>query len=175
MIQKLYSESVVHRATVFRRYNTFSEGRKLIYDQQRNGRRTMTRTRKNIAHIADISKENHRFSCRLIAEWTGIPKTIVQQILRENLQKWKLCLQFVPQASTAEQKEQRLYHAYDLTETIKSDANFLDSTIGMSNISIIIDFFGLWFCNAGKIKKNLFHKLFSKFSLHFRNPIQIFL
>ncbi len=42
-------------------------------------------------------------------------------------------------------------------------------------LSTIIDFFGLWFCNAGKFFLYLFHKLFSKFSLHFQDPIQIFL
>ncbi len=40
------------------------------------------------------------------------------------------CMRFVPHALTAEQKEQqRLNHTYDLTETIKSDPNFLDSII----------------------------------------------
>ncbi len=53
----------------------------------------------------------------------------MQQILCEDLQKWKLCAWFVPHALTPEQKEQRLNHAYDLIETIKSDPNFLDSKI----------------------------------------------
>ncbi len=53
----------------------------------------------------------------------------MQQILREDLQKWKLCAQFVPHALTVEQKEQRLNHIYDLIETIKNDSNFLDSII----------------------------------------------
>ncbi len=38
-------------------------------------------------------------------------------------------MRFVPHASTAEQKEQHLNHAYDLIETIKSGPNFLDSII----------------------------------------------
>ncbi len=46
--------------------------------------------------------------CADSAEWTRIPKTIVQQILRDDLQKQKLCVRFVPHALTAEQKEQRL-------------------------------------------------------------------
>ncbi len=33
MIQKVYSESAVHRATMFHWYNTFSEGRELICDE----------------------------------------------------------------------------------------------------------------------------------------------
>ncbi len=53
----------------------------------------------------------------------------MQQILREDLQKQKLFARFVPHALIAKQKEQRLNDAYDLTKTIKSDSNFLDSII----------------------------------------------
>ncbi len=87
MIQKVYGKSVVHRTAAFRWYDTFSEGRESIHDEQRSGRPMMTRTRKNIARIADILKEDCQFLCILIAEWTGIPKTIVQQNLYEDLQK----------------------------------------------------------------------------------------
>ncbi len=52
---------------------------------QRNGKQTLTRTLKNIARVVDILKEDHRSLCRLIAEQMGIPKTIVQQILRKDL------------------------------------------------------------------------------------------
>ncbi len=89
-IQKVYGESAVHRATVFCWHNTFSEGRELIYDEQRSGRPTTTRTRKNIACVANILKDDCWSSCTLISERTGIPKTNVQQILRKDLQKWKL-------------------------------------------------------------------------------------
>ncbi len=58
-----------------------------------------------------------------------MPKTFVQQILCEDLQKQKLCAQFLQHALTAEQKEQRFNYAYDPIETIKSDPNFLDSII----------------------------------------------
>ncbi len=67
-------------------------------------------------------KEDNRSSRRLIAEQTGIPKTDVQQILGEDLQKRKLCARFVQYALTAELKEQRLNHTYDLIETIKPAA-----------------------------------------------------
>ncbi len=62
----------------------------------------MTRTRKNIARIANILKKDRWSLCRLAAEWAAIPKTIVQQILREDLQKQKFCAWFVLHALTAE-------------------------------------------------------------------------
>ncbi len=87
------------------------------------------RTREQIARVADILKEGRWFLCRLIAEQMGIPKTIVQRTLHEDLQKQKLCTQFVPHALTAKQKEQCLNHAYGLIEMIKCDPNFLGSII----------------------------------------------
>ncbi len=80
MIQKVYGESAVHRATVFRWCSAFSEGRESICDEQRSRRLTTTRTCKNIARVTNILKEDCWSSCRLGAKWMGIPKTIVQQI-----------------------------------------------------------------------------------------------
>ncbi len=129
MIQKVYGEFAVHRATLLHWYDSFSEGRESIRDEQRSGRPTTKKTHKNIARVAHILKEDRRSLCRLIAEWTGTPKTIVQQILCKDLQKWKLCMWFVPHALTVEQKEQRLNHTYDFIKTIKSNSKFLDSII----------------------------------------------
>ncbi len=98
MIQKFYSESAVHCATVFHWYNVFSEGRESICDEQRSGRPMTTKTRKNIARVADILKEDCQSPCRLIAERMEMLKPIVQKNLLEDLQKWKLCAQFVPHA-----------------------------------------------------------------------------
>ncbi len=68
IIQKVYGESTVHRATVFRWYNTFLEEWESIHDEQRCGRLAMTRTHENIAHLADILKEDRRSLGRLMAE-----------------------------------------------------------------------------------------------------------
>ncbi len=72
MIQKVYCKSAVNCATVFHWYNTFLERREFIRNEQRSGRSVTTRTRENIAHIADILKEDQRHLCRLIAERIGL-------------------------------------------------------------------------------------------------------
>ncbi len=113
MIQKVYGESAVHHATRFCWYNTFSEGRESICDEQRSGRPTTIRTRKNIARVADILKEDRQSSCRLIAGRMEIRKAIVQQILCGDLQKRELCTWFVLHVLTAKQKDKRLNHTYD--------------------------------------------------------------
>ncbi len=68
-------------------------------------------------------KEDRQFSHRLIAEWMGIPKTVVQQILSEDLQKWKLCVWFASHTLTAEQKEQCLNHT-TLLKQLKATQTF---------------------------------------------------
>ncbi len=129
MVRKVNGESAVHRATVFHWYNAFSEGRESIYDGQRSRRPMTIRMRENIARIADILKEDRRSFYRLITKWTRIPKTIVQKILCEDLQKWKLCFGLCHMHWQPNKKNQRLNHAYDLIETIKRDPNFLHSII----------------------------------------------
>ncbi len=68
MIQKVYGESAVHRATAFRLYNTFSEGWETICDELRSVTPMTTRMYENIARIANILKEDRQSSCKLIAE-----------------------------------------------------------------------------------------------------------
>ncbi len=62
MIKKVYGEFTVHHVTVFRWYNTFSEGQESIRDEQRSGRPMMTRMCENIVHVTDILKEDCRSS-----------------------------------------------------------------------------------------------------------------
>lgn len=52
----------------------------------------------NIDRVADVSKVDRRCSYRLIEQKTGIPKTIIQRILREDLKKRKVSARFVPHA-----------------------------------------------------------------------------
>ncbi len=120
MIRKVYGESAVHCATVFRWYN-----RRVRVDLRWAEKwKTMTRTRENIARVADTLKEDCRSSCRLIAEQMGIQKTIVQQILWEYLQEWKLCAWFMPYALTAEQNNSVLITLTTLLKWSKATQTF---------------------------------------------------
>ncbi len=74
---RMFLVSLPYIMLVFLWYKAFSGGRESIRDEQRNGKPTMTRTCKNIARVVDILKEDCRFSCRLVGEWTRILKTTV--------------------------------------------------------------------------------------------------
>ena len=65
----------------------------------------MPQTEVIVAAVADLVKNDHRITSRMIAESLNIPKTVVFQILKEDLEKRKLCANFVPQFLTPEQRE----------------------------------------------------------------------
>ena len=68
----------------------------------RGGCPKLARTEANIAAVADLVKNDHRITSRMIAESLNIPKTVVLQILNEDLGKRKLCACFVPHSLTPE-------------------------------------------------------------------------
>jgi DNA-binding IscR family transcriptional regulator len=65
----------------------------------------LTRTEVNIAAVADLLKNGHQITSRMIAESLNIPKTIVLRILEEDLGKRKLYAHFVPRSLTPEHRE----------------------------------------------------------------------
>ncbi len=90
MLVKVFGDSSVWRATVFRSHSRFAAGKESIEDTERNGRLGTMKTIENIARVAAVLKDNCHASCahcRMIAESTWIPKTIVHRILPDDLKK----------------------------------------------------------------------------------------
>jgi predicted DNA-binding ArsR family transcriptional regulator len=58
-----------------------------VKDDERSGRPTTSQTDDNIAAINQMVKEDRKVMSRLIADTLSIPKTLVLQILREDLKK----------------------------------------------------------------------------------------
>ncbi len=111
MIQKVYGESAVHRATVFRWYNTFSEGRESIRDEQKSRRPTCSWY---FEGRLSVFVYTHRRT-------NGNTKNYRATSSVRRFTEMVVC----SHALKAKQKEQRFTHTYDLTETIKSNQNFL--------------------------------------------------
>ena len=59
-------------------------------DNKCSGRPTTSRT-DDIAAFDKMVKEDQNVTSRFIADTLGIPRTVVLQILREDLKKQKLC------------------------------------------------------------------------------------
>jgi hypothetical protein len=85
-VQKAYGNEAVNRSNIFRWYPQFRDGRLLVEDE-RGGRKKLTRTEVNIAAVADLVKNDCQIASRMIAESLKIPKTVVLWILKEDLGK----------------------------------------------------------------------------------------
>lgn len=104
MLKVAYNESVMSRTSMFRWYNQFSLGRELVEDKERSGIPCTTKTDENIVRAAIVLKKHRSVDCRLVEELTGIPKRLVQQIIKNDSRKRNLCLRFVPHALTVERQ-----------------------------------------------------------------------
>jgi len=124
LLQKAYGNEALNRSNVFRWYSRFREGRELVKYDERGGPPKSTRTEVNIAAVADLVKNYLRSASRMIAESLNIPKTVVRQILKEDLGKRKLCARFVPHSLTPEQREDRVTSCQDIIAMADADKNF---------------------------------------------------
>jgi hypothetical protein len=85
LVPKAYGNEALNRSNLFRWYLQFRDGRELIEDDERGGRPKSTRTKVNIAAVvADLVKNGHRITSRMIAESLNIPKTVVLRILKDD-------------------------------------------------------------------------------------------
>jgi hypothetical protein len=65
-----------------------------VKDKEHSGQPTTNRTDDNIAAVDKMVKEDRKVMSWLIADTLGILKTVVLQILKEDLKKRKLCSRF---------------------------------------------------------------------------------
>jgi hypothetical protein len=98
-------------------------------DDERGDHPKSNRTEVNIAAVADMVKNDLRITSRMIAEPLNIPKTVVLQILKEDLGKRKLCARCVPHFLTPEQREDRVTSCQDIIAMVDADKNFFNKII----------------------------------------------
>ena len=65
----------------------------------------------------------------MIAESLNIPKTVVFQILKEDLGKRKFCARFVPHYLTLEQREDRVISCQDIIVMAEADKHLFNKII----------------------------------------------
>ena len=74
LVQKFYGNEALNCSSVFRWYSRFRDGRELVEDDERGGRRKWTRPEVNIATVADLVKNDSRIASRMIAESLTSPR-----------------------------------------------------------------------------------------------------
>ena len=101
LVPKAYGNEALNQSNIF----NFEMG-ELVEDDERGGHTKSTQTEVKIAAVADLVKNDHRIASRMIAESLKIPKTVVLQILKEDLGKRKLCARFVPHSLTPDEQQE---------------------------------------------------------------------
>jgi len=107
-LREVCGEQTVDHSTVSRWATRFSEGRVTINDESRPGRPKTSTDERSVKLVVDFLAEDHRATCEEISRGTGISPTSLFHILTNDLQKRKICAQWVPHFLTAEQKQKRL-------------------------------------------------------------------
>jgi hypothetical protein len=123
LVQKDYEMEGLNRSNVFRWYSRFRDRRELI-DDESGGRPKSSRTEVNIAAVADLVKNDDRVVSRMIAESLIIPKTVVLQILKEDLGKRNLCACYFPHSLTPELREDRVTSCQDIIAMADANKKF---------------------------------------------------
>ncbi|UYV76805.1 hypothetical protein LAZ67_14002075 [Cordylochernes scorpioides] len=80
----------------------------LVKDEKRVGRPILHRNPEKVSQIPNLIKENPRIGLGDIEEETGISKSIVGSIIKEDLQLKKTPSKFVPKMLTIQQKKNRV-------------------------------------------------------------------
>jgi hypothetical protein len=96
-----------------------------VEDDERGVCPKLNRTEVNIAAVAELVKIDCQIASRMIAESLNIPKTVVPQILKEDLGKRKLCEHSVPHSLTPEQREDPVTSCQDIIVMADADKNIL--------------------------------------------------
>ena len=129
MLIQVYGEEAVSKKCVYDWFKRFKDGRESVEDEERSGRPSTSRTDDMIVKVREILSRDRRMTLRLMAEELGICKDTVHIIVREDLEKRKICSRFVPHSLTAEQKERRMECAKDFINSCHQDPSFLANII----------------------------------------------
>jgi hypothetical protein len=96
LLRTAYGEADLSTAQDFRWHKAFKDERESCKDQQLAGRSSTTRTENNVARVKAVLDRDQRLNVRLIAELVGLPKTIVNRIIMDDLHMRKICAELDP-------------------------------------------------------------------------------
>lgn len=106
----------------------YKDDRTSVDSNSRSGRPSTTKTADNIEGMRLAIEQDRRMTVRELEEDLGIPKTIISEILTENLRMKRVCAKFIPKLFTAEQNT-RLEIALDNLEMVNNNDNVLRKVI----------------------------------------------
>lgn len=126
MLKKVYGDNCLSKSRIFDCHKQFREGREDVEDAERN---LKSKTPEIIQKVRGQEAEDKNSTTRMIAEALHMSNSTVHAIITEDLQKKKVCAQFVPHTLTDDEKLRRVNHSRDLIATAENDPNFLKSIV----------------------------------------------
>ena len=106
-LQRAYGEHSLSRAQVFRRHQSFFEGREQVEGEPRAGRSSTSKTEDNVERVRSRVRSDRRLTLRMMNSELNLNRFTVHQILTQDLDMRKLCAKMVPKNRTIEQKANR--------------------------------------------------------------------
>ncbi|UYV62987.1 hypothetical protein LAZ67_2002751 [Cordylochernes scorpioides] len=119
LLKLAFGNENVNKPTTFRWFSRFKNGMESVKDEKRVGRPILHRNPEKVSQISNLIKENPRIGLRDIEEETGISKSLVGSIIKEELQLKKTPSKYVPKMLTIQQKENRVEVAKKMLEMLE--------------------------------------------------------
>ncbi|UYV82902.1 UFM1 [Cordylochernes scorpioides] len=124
LLKLAFGNENVNKPTTFRWFSRFKNGMESVKDEKRVGRPILHRNPERVSQISNLIKENPRIGLGYIEEETGISKSLVGSIIKEDLQLKKTPSKFVPKMLTIQQKENRVEVAKKMLEMVEENPNW---------------------------------------------------
>ena len=107
MIKKAFGDDSMSEAQIKLWYQHLKDGWKSVESNPCSGRPATSRIPENVECVLAPMNENRRLTTRELEEALGIPRTVVSEILTEDLGKKGVAAVFVPRLLSQQQKEFR--------------------------------------------------------------------
>ncbi|XP_054717601.1 histone-lysine N-methyltransferase SETMAR-like [Uloborus diversus] len=129
MLQEGYGEVCMSYSQAKKWHKAFKEGREDVTDEARSGRPSTSKTDNNVSCVRELLNSDRRMSVRLLSDSLNLPKTIVHEIVSEELGMRKICAKLEPKVLTDAQKTHRLEVSKEMKKMCRDNTNFLDNVI----------------------------------------------
>ena len=129
MLNTTYGDVAMKRATCFRWYKRFKNGRLSVEDDERSGRPSTSTDDPHIDEINTLVRANRRLTVRQLAQECGISVGSCHHILTEELKMHRVAAKFVPRLMTSDQQAHRVQVCLDLLDHSENDKEFLSKII----------------------------------------------
>jgi histone-lysine N-methyltransferase SETMAR len=128
-MQRTQHTKDMKKATVFKWFKRFKDGRSNISDDARSGRPSVI-TPTLVASVKTFIEEDRRRSIRDVVDGTGIAFGTVWNILHEHLHMKRICARWVPRLLTDFDKERRVATSKHFLQRVRREGDaFLNKII----------------------------------------------